>query len=85
MFPELIGAFTLGPIAAILIVIVRILLQLVLSGTNSMFTGELQGLMLSIALVLPAAIIYKHNKTKQGALKGMLVGALTNIIVACFY
>ena len=82
--PELIGAFTLGPIAAILIVIVRILLQLVLSGTNSMFTGELQGLMLSIALVLPAAIIYKHNKTKQGALKGILVGALTNIVVAVF-
>ena len=82
--PELIGAFTLEPIAAILIVIVRILLQLVLSGTNSMFTGELQGLMLSITLVLPAAIIYKHNKIKQGALKGMLVGALTNIIVAVF-
>ena len=61
--PELIGAFTLGPIAAILIVIVRILLQLVLSGTNSMFTGELQGLMLSIAIVLPAAII-KQSKVQ---------------------
>lgn len=82
--PELVGAFALGPIAAIMIVVIRILLQLVLSGTNSMFTGELQGLMLSIALVLPAAFIYKNNKTKCRALKGMLVGSLTNIIVAIF-
>lgn len=81
---ELIGAFTLGPVAAVMIVVVRILLQLVLSGTNSMFTGELQSLMLSTALILPAAIIYKNNKTKQGALKGMVIGSLTNLIVAIF-
>lgn len=82
--PELIGAFTLGPIAAVAIIFVRIILQLVLSGTNSMFTGELQSLVLSIALVLPASLIYQKNKTKQGALKGILIGALINVIVAVF-
>ena len=82
--PELIVAFTFGPLAGILVVVLRILLQLVISGTNSMFTGELQGLMLSLALVLPASIIYQHNKTKKGAIQGMLAGSITNVVVAVF-
>ncbi|WP_294578309.1 ECF transporter S component [uncultured Thomasclavelia sp.] len=82
--PELIVAFTFGPVAGILVVVLRILLQLVISGTNSMFTGELQGLMLSLALVLPASIIYCHNKTKRGAIYGMLAGSITNVVVAVF-
>ena len=82
--PELIVAFTFGPLAGILVVVLRILLQLVISGTNSMFTGELQGLMLSLALVLPASIIYQHNKTKKGAIQGMVAGSITNVVVAVF-
>ena len=49
-----------------------------------MFTGELQGLMLSLALVLPASIIYQHNKTKKGAIQGMVAGSITNVVVAVF-
>ena len=82
--PELIVAFTFGPLAGILVVVLRILLQLVISGTNSMFTGELQGLMLSLALVLPASIIYQHNKIKKGAIQGMVAGSITNVVVAVF-
>ena len=80
--PELIGAFTLGPIAGIFIIVVRIILQLALAGTNSMFTGELQSLMLSIALVLPASLVYQRNNTKQGAV--MAIGTFMNVIVAVF-
>lgn len=82
--PELIVAFTFGPLAGIFVVVLRILLQLVISGTNSMFTGELQGLMLSLALVLPASIIYQHNKIKKGAIQGMVAGSITNVVVAVF-
>ncbi|WP_455682199.1 ECF transporter S component [Thomasclavelia sp.] len=82
--PELIGAFTLGPVSGIFIIVVRVFLQLALAGTNSMFTGELQSLMLSLALVLPASLIYKKSKTKQGAIKGMVVGSFMNVIIAVF-
>ncbi|MFQ6791579.1 MAG: ECF transporter S component [Thomasclavelia sp.] len=82
--PELIVAFTLGPVASILVVVLRILIQLAISGTNSMFTGELQGLMLSTALVLPAALIYQRNKTKNGALMAMTTGTIVNVLVAIF-
>ena len=80
--PELIGGFALGPFSAFLIILVKILIQLIISGSKSMLVGELQGLMLSCAMVLPAAIIYQKNKTRNGAIKGMIVGALLCIITA---
>ncbi len=49
-----------------------------------MFTGELQSLMLSIALVLPASLVYQRNNTKQGAVKAMVIGTFMNVIVAVF-
>lgn len=80
--PELIGGFVLGPFSALLIIVVKILIQIAISGSKSMFIGELQGLMLSCAMVIPAAFIYQKNKTKKGAVKGMFVGSVLCIIVA---
>ena len=47
--PELIGAFALGPVAGVLIVFIRVMVQMVISGSNSMFTGELQSFLLGVA------------------------------------
>lgn len=74
--PELIGGFALGPIAAIGIIIVKIMVKLALMGTNSMFTGELSNLILSLVYVLPAVWIYHHHKSKRSAEVGMLCGSL---------
>lgn len=82
--PELIGGFALGPIAAIGIIIVKILLKFVLLGTSTMFTGEVQNLLLSCAFVMPAVIIYQRNKTKKSALLGMIIGTVFCAITAVF-
>lgn len=80
--PELIGAFALGPMASILIVVVRILVQFVLAGSNSMLTGELQSFLLSTAFLLPIALLYQANKTRKGALIAMGVGTISCTIMA---
>lgn len=82
--PELIGGFVLGPVAAIGIILVKILLKFVLMGTSSMFTGEIQNLLLSCAYVLPAVIIYHRKKSKKSALLGMIVGTIVCSITAVF-
>lgn len=82
--PELIGGFALGPIAAIGIILVKILLKFVVMGTSSMFTGEIQNFLLSCAFVLPAVLIYQRNKTKKSALIGMVAGTITCAITAIF-
>ena len=82
--PELIGGFALGPVCAVLIVAVKILIQLIIGGTNSMFTGEIQGLLLSCALVLPASMYYQLHKTRKGAVIGMVMGVGVCTITAIF-
>lgn len=79
---EMVGGFALGPIAAVLIVILKILLKLALQGTSSAFTGEIQNILISCAYVVPAAVIYRFGKNKKAAIKGMLVGVMCSAVVA---
>ncbi|MCI9291939.1 MAG: ECF transporter S component [Erysipelotrichaceae bacterium] len=87
--PEMIGGFALGPIPAVFIILVKILVKLVLVGTNSMFTGELSNIILSMSYVLPSVFIYHRNKNKKMAQIGMLSGTiivslaavLTNLLI----
>ncbi|MGM9530819.1 ECF transporter S component [Intestinibacter sp.] len=82
--PELIGGFILGPVGAVEIIVIKLVLKLVFDGTTSAFTGELQNLILSLAYVLPAVIYYQKHKTKKGAIIGILIGSILSIIIAIF-
>lgn len=80
---EMIGGFMFGPVAALLIIILKILLQLVMQGSHSVGTGELQNLILGCAYVMPALLMYR-NKTRKNATIGMAVGTVTVAIASVF-
>ena len=80
--PELIGGYVLGPIGAVYITVIKLLLKLLFQGTSSMFTGEIQNLILSISYVLPAILYYRKNRTKKGAIVGLAIGSITSIVMA---
>jgi len=81
---EMLGGFMFGPMAAVCIIIVKIMLQLVMQGSFSLGTGELQNLILSCAYVLPALIIYHRSKSKKMAVAGMAVSSVFVAVVAVF-
>lgn len=81
---EMLGGFMFGPAAALCIIVVKILLQLVMQGSFSLGTGELQNLILSCSYVLPAVFIYQRNKTKKMAAVGMTVSTIFASTVAVF-
>lgn len=81
---EMIGGFMFGPVAAFLIIMLKILLQLVMQGTKSLGTGELQNLILSCSYVLPAVLLYCTKKSKRRAVGGMGIGTITVSIAAVF-
>lgn len=83
--PILIGAFTLGPLPAVIIVAVEILIKLVIKGTSTVFVGELSDLVTSCAFAVPAAIIYSRNRTFKGAIIGMAVGTAAQVTVALLF
>ena len=81
---EMLGGFMFGPGAALMIIVVKILLQLVMQGSFSLGTGELQNFILSCCYVMPALRIYHRHKTKKTALAGMGVSTVLVGVVAIF-
>lgn len=82
--PVLVGCFAMGPAAGALIELVKIVLNLVINGTDTAFVGEIANLIIGCALCVPAGIIYKRKKSKKGALIGMGVGILCMTVLGCF-
>lgn len=81
---EILGGFMFGPMAALLIIVVKILLQLVMQGSFSLGTGELQNFILSCSYVLPAVLLYHRSKTRKMAVGGMAIGTIFVSVVAVF-
>ncbi len=72
--PALLAGFSLGPVAGTLVIVIKCLLKFPFSSTA--FVGEITDMVLGVLYVLPASIIYQHNKTKKNALIGLIAGTL---------
>ncbi len=77
--PELIGAFAYGPVAGVVICLIRNLIHMAVS--QSGFVGELSNFILGATFALVAGLIYKHNKTKKGAIIGGVAGASAMAVI----
>ena len=82
--PVLIGCFSMGPLAAAFIELVKVILNLVINGTDTAGVGEIANFIIGCSFCVPAGIIYKRKKTKKGAIVGMVVGTLCMTILGCF-
>ena len=79
--PILIGSFALGPVAGVIMELLKNLLNLLMDGTTTAFVGEFANFVTGCAFVLPAALIYKHKKSLKSALVGLAFGTLSLVIV----
>ena len=80
--PSLIAGFALGPVAGVVVVLIKNLLHLVLQGTSTAYVGELSNFFVNGVYVLTSALIYRAHKTKKRALIGLIVGGLVMTIAA---
>ncbi len=74
--PILIGAFALGPVAGVMAELVKILLNLAISGTDTAFVGEFANFVMGCAFVVPASLIYQAKKSRKNALIGLGAGVI---------
>lgn len=83
--PVLVGAFSMGPVAGVIIEFVKILVKLMMKPTTTGFVGEMANFVIGCSLVVPAALIYHTKKSKKSAMYGMIVGtifmALSGIVI----
>jgi riboflavin transporter len=72
--PVLLGTYAMGPVAGSAILLIKSLLGLLHSSSQGV--GELADFLIGLAMVLPAGLIYRTQKTRRGALLGMVVGGV---------
>ena len=82
--PALFAGFFLDPLSGFLVIILKILLKLVMQGTETAFIGEVMNVIGSAGFVLPAAIIYKYNRTKKGAFISLIIASVVASVLAVF-
>ena len=78
--PVLLGAFSMGPVAGTVILLLKDLIGMLHSST--MYVGELADFLTGLFYILPAALIYRAGKTRKRALWGMVTGILLMIPTA---
>ncbi|WP_044913879.1 MULTISPECIES: ECF transporter S component [unclassified Butyrivibrio] len=79
--PAVIAGFAFGPMTGVMIEFIKILLNLVLNGTQTAFIGELANFVVGCSYVLPASIIYIFKKNRQTAFISCLVATMIITIV----
>ena len=72
--PALIGAYAFGPVAGVVICLIKNLLHLLVGNTGGV--GELSNFLLGACFVAPAGLIYQRHKTKRRAVLGALLGVV---------
>ena len=81
--PVLVGCFAMGPAAGVAIEFLKILLNFAINGTATAGVGEIANFLIGCSLVVPAALIYKFEKTRTGAIVGMAAGTVFMTAVGC--
>lgn len=80
--PCILGGFMFGPIAGVAIVLVKLVLNILLNGSDSMYVGEISNLILSSTYVLTASLLYRGHKTKKRAAVSLFVSIIVTAVVS---
>ncbi len=80
--PSLIGAFAIGPMAGVLIQLLKNVLNVVIEGTTTAGVGELSNFVIGSVFAYSAGLIYFKQKTFKRAIIGLVVGTIAMTLVA---
>ena len=81
--PVLIGCFVMGPLAGAIVELIKVILNVVISGTTTGGVGDIANFLIGCAMCVPAGMIYKKYHTRKSALAGMAVGTVFMTVIGC--
>lgn len=73
----LLCGFAYGPVAGILVAMLKVIIKLMFRPSGTAFVGEMANFLIGSSLILPATTIYWINKTKKGAVIACIVGGIS--------
>lgn len=81
--PVLLAGFSMGPVAAVMVAAIKNLIHAFI--TRTAFIGEVANFATGALIAVPASLVYEHNRTKKGAIIGMILGTITMAIGMSFF
>lgn len=78
----LLGGFSMGPIAAVIIEGLKVILNVLFTGSSTAYVGEFANFVMGCSFTVTASVIYCRHKTKKTAMIGMATGTLVMAVVA---
>ena len=82
--PALIGAFAMGPMAGVLVQLVKNLLSLIVEGSTTGGVGEVSNFIVGSVLAYSAGFVYYRKKSFKTAVIGLTIGVILMTIAATF-
>lgn len=82
--PIMIVSFAISPLAGIIMELLKNLLHIIVSGSDTGGIGELANFISGSIFVFTAAMIYKHKKTKKIAILSLFVATIFMSVASCF-
>ena len=80
--PPLLASFALGPIWGVAVCLLKNVLHAFSSSTGGV--GELSNFIISGTFVFVAGMIYKHQKTRKGAIISSVIGSVASAVICVF-
>lgn len=80
--PALIGAFALGPVAGVVIELIKNILNLAIEGTTTGAVGELANFFVGGIFVFVAGVVYQKHKSFKSAILGMIAATIAMTLAA---
>ena len=80
--PELLAAFSLGPVYGVVVALMKNLLIILIKGSSSANVGELCNFVLGAVFSLVAGILYRRKKSRKSALIGSIIGAALMALIS---
>lgn len=77
--PLLLLGFTLGPVAAVMALVVTNAVHLL--GTTTGGVGQLANILVGLSFLLPPSLMYRKNRTMKGAVIGTIVGVACMVVM----
>lgn len=83
--PSVIAVFLMGPVSAICVEVIKLLIKLITVGTNTMYVGELANLIAAFLFVWPLWFLYqKLGANRKAAVEALLISIVIRTACACF-
>lgn len=80
--PELLAAFSLGPVYGVTVTFLKNLLHILIKGTSSAYVGELFNFLMGSVFAFSAGMIYQWKKSRKTALIGSVAGAVLMAVLS---